>query len=195
MKLKTYSLKFLVLGSLVLPFAAQAFSLTEFFDAGYTAAVGAAPQLPGGLQCLADNGQPLPIMNQQVLVWKTSTQDQFMSRALVSGPIASIFPDRNGHTHFAINLNDDPAADLEVVYNEEFGALPPHLSNGMMVIACGDYITVGPQARLPSPMGGIIHWVHYNPGTRDGGRHKSGFLIINNQPYGIAPNNRNMSRY
>jgi hypothetical protein len=72
-----------------------------------------------------------------------------------------------------------------VIYNIEFGALPA-LSIGMNVAACGDYITVGPNAQLPSPEPAIIHWVHVNPGTRDGGAHPSGFLVINNQAYGLT---------
>lgn len=99
--------------------------------------------------------------------------------------MTKIYPSRTGHTHFAIDLNGDRSGDLEVIYNDEFGELP-RIQVGMQITACGDYITVGPRARLPSPMGAIIHWVHYNPGDRDGGRHPHGFLIISGKPYGFT---------
>lgn len=142
-------------------------------------------QLPEGLECMGGGGKPLSFMNEVVLNWKESTPDQYMNRALVRGVITNFYPDRTGHTHFGINLNSDGKGDLEVIYNDEFGELPK-LNLGMTVAACGDYITVGKKARLPSPMGAIIHWVHYNPGTRDGGKHPHGFLIINSRPYGIS---------
>jgi hypothetical protein len=139
--------------------------------------------LPAGMECKGKGGQALNFMNSTVLGWKTTTPDQYMNRALVKGTIASFFPDRTGHTHFGIFLDSDGTPDLEVIYNDEFGELPK-LNVGMTVIACGDYITVGPHAHLPSPLGAIIHWVHFNPGDRDGGKHFHGFLVINNKPYG-----------
>jgi hypothetical protein len=121
--------------------------------------------------------------NSQVVQWEKTTADQFHDRGMVTGQIIKIYPNQTGHTHFAIDLGNNNG--IEVIYNDEFGALP-QLSLGMTVSACGDYITVGPHAQLPSPMPAIIHWVHYNPGTRDGGRHPSGFLVINNQAYGFT---------
>ena len=144
------------------------------------------PTLPNNLTCLDKNHEALPFQNEQVIQWKKNTPDQTLKRALVQGTVSQIFNSKTGHSHFAINLDTDAKGDLEVIYNDDFGNLPA-IQVGMKVVACGDYITVGPQAKLPSPMGAIIHWVHYNPGDRDGGAHKHGFLIVNNKPYGTAP--------
>lgn len=162
--------------------SAQAFDLSEYFRFPIIDA-NDGPVLPEGVQCKGKGGKTLDFMNQQVLAWKTTTPDQYMTRALVKGTISGFYPDRNGHTHFGIYLDAGGTPDLEVIYNDKFGELPK-LSLGMTVVACGDYITVGPHARLPSPLGAIIHWVHFNPGDRDGGKHFHGFLIINNKVYG-----------
>jgi hypothetical protein len=136
-------------------------------------------------QCLDDFRTPMGLNNQTVLKWRTSTQNQFKSRGFIQGVITNIFPDQTGHAHFAVNLDQASGGDIEIIYNQEFGHLP-NLAPGMTVVACGDYITAGPQSRLPSPMGAIIHWVHYNPGDRDGGRHPHGFLMINGQTFGYS---------
>jgi hypothetical protein len=135
--------------------------------------------------CLDQQRQTLPINNSQPMEWKFHTRDQFKARAYVQGELTQLYPDRTGHTHFAIDLDGKPGGDIEIIYNQNFGSLPP-LRVGMMVQACGDYITVGPQAHRPSPMGAIIHWVHYNPGDRDGGRHPHGFLVIQGKVYGFS---------
>ena len=146
-----------------------------------------APVLPGNLQCLNNQHESLAYNNNQVMKWKSSTKDQYLDRGFVSGVISNLLPDHTQHTHFGLNIDQNAGSDIEVIYNDEFGALPD-LKVGTTVVACGDYITVSKNARMPSPYGAIIHWVHYNPGNRDGGRHPSGFLIINGKPYGIAPN-------
>lgn len=135
--------------------------------------------------CLDNQRQTLSLNNAQVLQWKRNTPDQYKNRGYVQGVVTNIYPESTRHAHFAIDLDGVPGGDIEIIYNQEFGALPP-LRNGMMVQACGDYITVGPKARRPSPMGAIVHWVHYNPGDRDGGRHPHGFLAIQGQVYGIS---------
>lgn len=140
--------------------------------------------LPGNLHCVGDSHDAIEFNNPQVMQWKASTADQFHARGLVQGTVTQVYPNKTGHTHFAINIDSAGGGDIEIIYNDEFGALPA-LKPGMVVSACGDYITVGPKARLPSPMGAIIHWVHFNPGNRDGGVHPSGFLVINNQAYGF----------
>jgi hypothetical protein len=136
--------------------------------------------------CLDDHHQALALNNAQVVQWRESTRDRFQSRAFVQGIVTNIYPDRTGHTHFALNLDQDQGGDIEIIYNQEFGALPD-LRPGMTVVACGDYITAGPRSQLPSPMGAIIHWVHYNPGNRDGGVHPNGFLLIDGRIYGFSP--------
>jgi hypothetical protein len=133
-------------------------------------------------QCLNDQHQPLPVMNGKVLIWQRTEPSQFTQRALVQGTIVKQYPDHTGHAHFAIDLDGNGTGDLEVIYQEEFGALP-NLQVGMKVTACGDYIT----DHNGSPNGGIIHWVHCNPGTRDGGVHPSGFVEINGRVFGFQP--------
>lgn len=152
----------------------------------FVSSINQVPTLPGHLTCLDLNHEALPFQNEQVMQWKVSTPDQTIKRALIEGTVTQRFSDHSGHVHFAINIDIKPEGDIEVIYNNNFGSLPS-IQVGMRVIACGDYITVGPRARRPSPMGAIIHWVHYNPGDRDGGKHKHGFLIINEKPFGTSP--------
>ncbi|MBC7397366.1 MAG: hypothetical protein H7333_07970 [Bdellovibrionales bacterium] len=156
-------------------------------NAAFAANENGAPDLPNNLQCLDQQHQAMNYNNNQVLQWEKSTSDQYLSRGLVQGKITQVYPNKNGHTHFALNLG---AGGIEIIYNDEFGELPA-LQVGMTVSACGDYITVGPNARLPSPMPAILHWVHYNPGDRDGGRHPSGFLVIEGKAYGKPSSTRN----
>jgi hypothetical protein len=156
------------------------------FQSYLSASATEIPNLPNHLTCLDTNHEALPYLNDEVLEWKRNTPDQTLKRALVEGVVAQIYPSKTGHAHFAINIDQQAGGDLEVIYNDSFGKLPA-IKVGMKIVACGDYITVGPRAKLPSPMGAIIHWVHYNPGDRDGGKHKHGFLIIDGKPFGTAP--------
>lgn len=132
--------------------------------------------------CLSTAGQTLPVMDQQVLQWKKTTANQFLARAHVQGVVSDIYPDHNGHTHFAITLDSNSQDNLEMVYNQSFGALPP-LKIGMTVEACGDYITSNAAtSQYPaSPAGAIMHWIHRNPSSHG---HQSGYLIINSTLYG-----------
>jgi len=138
--------------------------------------------LAQGIQCLDDSGRAIPVSNNQVLQWKSTTSNQFLARSHVKGVVMDVYPDHTGHNHFAIDLDSNPRDGLEVVYNTSFGALPA-IRVGMTVEACGDYITSNDAtSEYPaSPMGAIIHWVHRNPSPQG---HKSGFLIINGQVYG-----------
>ena len=138
---------------------------------------------------LADDAPPcmagssaIGINNGQVLQWETSTPNQFLARGHVSGPIVQVYPDQNGHHHFAIQIGQDPSNRLEVIYNEDFGSVP-QMSEGMNVEACGDYITSTAQsAQYPaSPDGAIIHWVHQSPNLA---KHPSGFLMVDGVLYG-----------
>jgi hypothetical protein len=137
-------------------------------------------------------GYELPVNNRQVLHWKRTTENQFRERAHVQGEIVEIYPDRNGHEHFVIALGRDQEDVLEVIYNQEFGALP-ELETGMVVEACGDYITsTAPSGPYPaSPVGAIIHWVHFNPSNRG---HESGFLVIDGKLYGTDVDNAGPGR-
>jgi hypothetical protein len=121
-------------------------------------------------------GRALDINNQQVLHWKRTTPNQFRDRAHVRGPIVRVFPEKNGHEHFEIKLGKREIDTLEVIYNQDFG-LNPEPKVGMMVQACGDYITSKAQSGPypPSPSGAIIHWVHMNPAGRG---HDPGFMVM-----------------
>lgn len=133
------------------------------------------------MSCMA-NGVPISLNNEQVLEWKKSTPNQFRERGHVSGVVARVFPNKNHHNHFEIQIGSRPNDGLEVVYNMHFGPLP-EIQTGMKVEACGDYITSTDQAGPypPSPSGAIIHWVHVNPSGRG---HDSGYLMIDGVLYG-----------
>lgn len=133
------------------------------------------------MSCMA-NGVPIAVNNEQVLEWKKNTPNQFRERGHVSGVVARLFPNKNHHNHFEIQIGSSPKEGLEVVYNMDFGPLPA-VQIGMKVEACGDYITSTDQAGPypPSPSGAIIHWVHVNPSGRG---HDSGYLMIDGVLYG-----------
>lgn len=137
--------------------------------------------------CMNRN-EVMPLNNQQVLQWKAnpSVPNAFKARANVTGLVYGIIPDRNGHDHFIIQIGPNVRTDmLEVVYNQDFGALPP-IQKGMQIHACGDFIKsiaqTGPYP--PSPAGAIVHWVHQNP---NGNGHEHGYLTIDNVVYGNGP--------
>lgn len=132
--------------------------------------------------CLDTKGRVLPIDNDQVIDWKNSTPNQFKGRAHVSGPVVLVYPDKNDHSHFLIQIGKDENDTLEVIYNINFGELPA-LTDGDQVEACGDYITSNaPYQRYPaSPAGAIIHWIHRAPNPK---KHPHGFLTINDHVYG-----------
>jgi hypothetical protein len=136
----------------------------------------AQAQLP---DCLDKaTGQALQVMNQQVLQLKRSTKPQYKTRARISGRIAKITLLRDTHSQFLVQIGQDPQDVVEVVHNVEFGA-PSKIDSGQQVEACGDYITV-----TNSPAGAIVHWTHYNPGDRDGGKHEDGYLQLDGVLYG-----------
>lgn len=126
----------------------------------------------------------LPEMNSQVLYWKTHTPDQFHERAHIAGIVKRITLMRDSHAQFEVQIGRDPRFSIEVIYNQSFGHLPA-IQPGMHVEACGDYITT-----KTSPMGAILHWVHINPGDRDGGRHSDGYVSIDQVTYGNTYNGR-----
>jgi hypothetical protein len=140
--------------------------------------------------CLSENGSVLAVNNSQVLQWKTSTANQFLARAHVTGIVQKVYPNETGHNHFSIALDSGPGDTLEVIYNIEFGALP-NMAPGMQVEACGDYITsdqVG-GGYQPSPDGAIIHWIH----ATNSAKHEAGYVAINGVTYGQSSGNGNSS--
>jgi hypothetical protein len=138
--------------------------------------------LAGTVPDCMDGDRVLPVNNDQVLDWKHSTQNQFRDRGHVHGNIVQVYPDKNGHDHFSIQIGKQSDDLIEVIYNQDFGTTPA-LHEGMEVEACGDYITSIAQSGPypPSPVGAIVHWVHLNP--KHSG-HESGFLAIDGQVYG-----------
>ncbi|NDG86040.1 MAG: hypothetical protein EBX52_13505 [Proteobacteria bacterium] len=132
--------------------------------------------------CLDANGSEVRAGNQQVLQWKTSTPNQFLSRAHVAGVIENIYPVRNGHYHFQIKIGPGLQDTIELIYNISFGTIP-RLVPGSRAEACGDYITsIAPtQNYEPSPDGAIVHWIHRSPNPA---RHASGYLEIDGTLYG-----------
>lgn len=155
---------------------------TWVFAAALLGSVAHADDAP---PCLADNGSVLGLMDNQVMRWERSTPNQFLARAHVAGSIVEVYPDQNGHHHFAIQIGPAPSNRLEVVYNEDFGSVPP-VQTGSTVEACGDYITSTAQSEQypASPDGAIIHWVHLSPNPN---KHPSGYLMIDGTLYGQDP--------
>lgn len=138
-------------------------------------------QAAGLPDCLDNKKMPLPVINAQVLNWKKSTKNLFTARAHITGTVIRLYPDRNNHNHFQIQMGKAADETLEVVYSQDFGALPP-VRVGMNVEACGDYITSIAAAQYPaSPDGAIIHWIHKNPSKKG---HPSGYLAIDGVLYG-----------
>ena len=132
--------------------------------------------------CLGSGGQEIPSDDSVVMQWKSTTPNQTLKRAHVTGVLTAVYPDRNGHNHFSIRIGTTSSDTLEVVYSQSFGALT-QVHVGMAVEACGDYITSNAAtAQYPaSPDGAIIHWIHKNP---SGHGHPSGFLMLDGQVFG-----------
>lgn len=136
-------------------------------------------------------GSPQP-NNEQVLRWKETTKNSFKARAFVEGTLVGVIRDRHSHLHLEIDLSDESnsrSEHLEVIYNKKFGEVPPY-RQGMLVQACGDYITSNRHDGRyePSPVGAIIHWIHMSPKPE---RHPSGFMAINGKVTGLVnPNDR-----
>lgn len=149
--------------------------LALFFISNLAAASDAVPN------CLADDGSVIPVINDQVLIWKTSTANEYLARAHVEGQIVKLLPNQTGHNHFEIQIGPNQTDILEVIYDYEFGNLPK-LSVGDNVEACGDYITSYAEGNgyKPSPAGALIHWVHIS----DTDKHQDGFTMINGSLYG-----------
>jgi hypothetical protein len=128
--------------------------------------------------CLA-HGNPLNVINDQVLNWKATTANAFLARARIQGTVDQLFPDHSGHRHFSLKIGPQASDHVEVIYNLSFGKLPtPKI--GDSAEACGDYITsIAQTGSYPaSPDGGIIHWVHRSPHG-----HEPGYVILNGIKY------------
>ena len=140
-----------------------------------------APQISGIPACFDTNHVVLEINNIQVAYWKTTTPNQFHSRAHVRGPVVRIYNDHAGHNHMSVQIGSTADVAIELIYNQEVGALP-EVVVGAEVETCGDYITSTAQSGTypASPDGAIVHWVHRS--TRPG--HESGYVAISGVVYG-----------
>jgi hypothetical protein len=136
---------------------------------------------PAFPNCL-DQTAVLPVNNEQVLQWKQTSPNGVKRRGHVTGIVTRSFNDRSGHAHFEIKIGKLATDTLEVIYNKEFGALPP-IREFMNIEACGDYITSNrPNGGFPaSPSGAIIHWIHKSDNVA---KHESGYLAIDGTLYG-----------
>lgn len=129
---------------------------------------------------------PMPFINPTVLNWKFNKPNQFKARALIEGVYVRETLDRDSHYQFIMQIGPDAQRDVvEVIYNKEFGQYPVTFP-GMRVVACGDFINAFKSGGgySASPAGAIIHWVHWNPGDRDGGRHPHGYMLMGDQLVG-----------
>ena len=79
-----------------------------------------ADQIPN---CLS-YGRPLPVNNDQVLHWMRTTANQFRERGHIQGTVTQVFADKTGHDHFEVQIGKNQGEAIEVIYNEDFGALP-----------------------------------------------------------------------
>ncbi len=161
-------------------------SLALFFTpAAFAEGYGYTGQLP---PCLNNQGQVMSVNNEQVLGWKTSTQNLWRDRGYIRGTIVGINMVNNTHLHLEVFIGpagSEPTREneIEVIYNQDFGEAPWHPRIGASVTACGDYITSTEAARYPaSPDGAILHWVHKSNNPR----HPNGFFMIDNVMYGQA---------
>jgi hypothetical protein len=145
--------------------------------------LGSSLALAGGpVPVCLDGKKAVPVDNAQVIQWKTSTANQFLSRGHVQGRVTRVYKNKSGHNHFEIDLGPGADDTLEIVYNISFGKLPD-LKLGMEIEACGDYITSNAQtSQYPaSPDGAILHWVHRNP---KGKGHDSGYVVVDGVVFG-----------
>lgn len=127
-------------------------------------------------------GKEMQVDNQQVLVWKTTTKNNFHARGYVEGTMKTPIQKQGDHYHFILQIDSGAKDVIEIIYNQEFGSLP-QAKVGDRVSACGDYITSYAKSGgyEASPAGALIHWVHFNPATRPtSATHPHGFIVFPN---------------
>ena len=141
-----------------------------------------SPSLPP--ECIGSEKKAIPVDNAEVLNWKQTTPNQTLRRAHVDGKVAKVYPDKNGHEHFSVQIGPNATDTVEVIYNVGFGEMPV-VNVGMSVEACGDYITSTAQSGEypPSPDGGILHWVHRSPKIN---KHEHGYVVLNGVLFGFG---------
>ncbi len=164
-----------------------------FASVGFFIASSAFAYLPNAkLPACLEGPNEIQVDNARVLKMKTTTRNQYLARAYVQGSVTELPSVQNGHDHFVISIGPGASDTLEIIYNKEFGAMPT-MRLGDTVSVCGDYITSTAQSGRypPSPEGAIMHWIHFNPGTRAGSAtHEHGFVMHNGSDligFDIAP--------
>lgn len=136
--------------------------------------------------CL-DGPNEMRIDNARVLKFKATTKNQYLDRGFVEGRVLETPDVQNDHDHFVISIGPGKRDTLEIVYNTEFGAMPP-MKIGDPIVVCGDYITSIAKAGGydASSEGAIMHWIHFNPGTRSSSsRHEHGFVMLGSNLVGF----------
>jgi hypothetical protein len=131
--------------------------------------------------CLS-SGQLLLDNNDDVIKWKTTTANEWRSRAHVTGTVDRVYADQTGHRHFSLKIGPQTQDNVEIIFNLGFGKDMPVPQEGDTAVACGDYITSFAQSGgyQASPDGALVHWVHRS----DTPKHDSGFVILNGVEYG-----------
>ncbi len=150
--------------------------LVGLFSLSFSLAALAAPP------CL-DGNREMPIDNDRVLELKRSTPNQFHARARIEGVVAALYRDTTNHDRFSVQIGPNRNDTIEIVYNQEFGALPYNMPTGAPVEVCGDFINSFERAGRypPSPDGAIIHWVHASNNPQ---KHPHGYVILDGREYG-----------
>ncbi len=133
--------------------------------------------------CYGKDEQVLFLNNSQVIYWKHHTKNQYHNRGHVKGKLLQVYTDRSQHRHWQVQIGEDRNDTVEIIYNEDFGAVPNVHSGSTIVEACGDYITANKQSGHypPSPDGALVHWVHRSPSSN----HPSGFLVVDGTVCGL----------
>lgn len=162
--------------ALIVSATALSFSLQSYSQLQMQNTTGAPACISKGHEILADNAL--------VLNWKNTTQNQYRNRAHILGTLVHVMPDHTGHHHYKVRIGAGAKDTIEVIYNEQFGAVPLS-APGAQFEACGDYITSNASSgHAPvSPQGAVIHWVHESTNTQT---HDSGFIAINGKTYGVS---------
>lgn len=126
-----------------------------------------------------DKKTSLSLENTAPEKYKAFMEKGFKTRLLLKGIIVEQTENRQGHTHFTVDLDNDLSTSddrVEAIYNNEYGELPT-IKGGEETVLCGDFI-VDPY----SPQKAVIHWLHKSPSTK---KHDHGFVAISGVTYGI----------
>jgi hypothetical protein len=136
-----------------------------------------AEQVHAAPACM-DKKTSLSIENTAPEKYIAFMEKGFKTRLLLKGVIVEQTENRQGHTHFIVDLDNNMSTTddrVEAIYNNEYGDLPT-IKGGEEAILCGDFI-VDPY----SPQKAVIHWLHKSPSIK---KHDHGFVVINNVLYG-----------